>query len=216
MGLNSLFGSNGTVFAYGKNKGGIATDAGIEGKIDSPEIETGDQKIRVNRGKSSRDFAFVEYENKRVLRAKEQIDKQLMEAKGMAMKSDGAKKLKRNYVRHLEKNRENMIKNMAQKRIEKINMKTGTVEEQEMFNEEGKKIGWMKVKNREKIKVRQHKKIGKAAAADGDGKELEFTTESEGENITPIGKSKYKIKTTGIKVNEGVEFEWIKKRGAGK
>jgi hypothetical protein len=38
---------------------------------------------------------------------------------------------------------------------------------------------------------------------------MEFSTESEGENATTRGTSKFKMKTDGIKVNEGVEFKWL-------
>jgi hypothetical protein len=63
-----------------------------------------------------------------------------------------------------------------------------------------------------KIKPPKNRKQGMkylaANAADKD--ELEFAQETEGEMDGPDGKTKVRSKMKNMRINEDVEFEWIK------
>jgi hypothetical protein len=161
--------------------------------------------------------AVVSYENKKIKNMAAKIDEKLQLAESKKATKAGAIELKKKFIKQMREQKEKIRKNMIAKRVEKINMKTGTVEEQEFFNEDGERIGWMKVKN--SAKKRFKKARLKRTGAETE-QEFDVPVEMEGEIDSPQGKTKIKTVIKDVKINEDVEFEWIKpkkeKRGGKK
>jgi len=214
MGANTLFGKNSNMFASNKSLKEFASDAGMDASINSPEIETADLKIKVDRNRSNKDWAVVEYHNKGIFRVKENMDRKIIETKNKIDKKKKTKELRGRLLKLLEDNRDRVTKQIVAKRVEKINMKTGMVEEQEMFNEEGKKVGWFSVRKKNKLKAYKGKKHTAPvdAAFVGPSKqeeiEVEVEAESEGEMESALGKSKFRIKTSNVRINEIEDMTW--------
>jgi hypothetical protein len=154
------------------------------------------------------------------------IDAAIDKAVNTLAKSEGERKMKKKYMDYLNSNRENIKKYQMAKKRDKINMKSGIVEETEMFNEEGERIGhvWVKSKNKRTVKAPKHKyAMGKpvlVASAGGpvpyitpsgtDTVEVEMPTETEVEmQQTTEGTSKTHTKMNNMRINEGIEFKWL-------
>jgi DNA-binding XRE family transcriptional regulator len=201
------------------------TDAVVEKDLNKPEIETANTLIKINRNDSSRDYAYVEYNNKQIKKMKIDIDAAIDKAVNTPAKSEGERKMKKKYMDYLNNNRENIKRYQMAKKRDKINMKSGIVEETEMFNEQGERIGhvWVKSKNKRTVKAPKHKySMGKSvlvASAGGpvlyitpsgtDTVEVELPTETEVEMQTTEGVSKTHTKMNNMKINEDIEFKWM-------
>lgn len=217
-GLNSLPGAGSNLYAnlsgnpvFGK-KGGLSikTDASYRQKLDTDAYETDDNLIKINHSAGNKDLAVIEYHNKKVKDTKLDIENKISEAEMSTATKDGAKKLKKLFIDSLKRNKDQILKHLIAKRVDRVNMKTGMVEEQEYFNEEGDRIGHMKVNSKKKFRVKLKAGQNVSAASNGNDKEIELADEIETDMESAEGKSKIKTKMRNMKINEDVKFEWMK------
>lgn len=190
------------IYAMGKGKGGSAIDGTYKTSLDTDTIETEDNIIKVERKKSSKDYAYVEYHNKKVRDIGGQIDEKIAKAEIAPATKEGAKRMKVKYIEQMKKNKGKIIKTTIAKRVEKINLKTGQVEESEFYNNNNERIGFTKIKQMRNVECRMPDKKTK--------KIIQIPTEVETEMEGINGKSKIKTRMKNVKVNEDVKFEWIK------
>ncbi len=204
-GINGASGGSAinSMFAFAGGLKNTATDAVYAGKLDTDRLETKGQVISVKakNGWFGKKYAEVTYVNKKVKKSKKEWEDAIEKLRNAKPKNDTGKKLRERAVMVFEKKKEKVLGTMISRRVEKINMKTGMVEEQEMYNLKGNKVGWFKVKDKEKIKVK--------ARGKNKIKELVVATKTEGEMAGAFGKSRMKTKVKNIQLNKPVEFKWI-------
>ncbi len=203
-GINGASGGNvvNSMYAFAGGLKNTVTDAVYAGKLDTNELETSEQKISVrarNRWFGKR-YGEVEYINKNVEKSKKEWEEAIDKLRNAKPKNEKGKKVRERAVGFFEKKKEKVLDAMVARRVEKINMKTGMVEEQEMYNLNGKKVGWFKVKDKKKINVK---------ARGNKIKELVVAAETEGEMAGAFGKSRIKTKVKNIQMNKPVEFKWM-------
>lgn len=172
--------------------------------LDVDTVETAESIIKVDRKRSSKEHAYIEFHNKKTKDISRQIDEKIAEAEKAPATKKEAKKMKGKFIAQMKKNKDKIIKTTIAKRIEKVNMKTGQVEETEFYNNNNERIGWMKVKQMANAECRM---------PDGKTKKtIQVATETEAEMDSPSGKSKVKTKIKNIRINEQVEFKWMKEK----
>lgn len=212
-GVGSFSGTNiGKMYAMSMGLNTTATDAAKSDGLRKKVYETADMKLKVEK-----EFwggrAVVTYENKKIKNMSAKIDEKLQLAESKKATKPGAIELKKKFIKQMRDQKENIRKTMIAKRVEKINMKNGIVEEQEFFNEDGDKVGWMKVKNSEKKKFKKARL--KNTEVDIE-QEFDVPVEMEGEMDSPKGKSKTKSEISRLKINEELNFEWMKPKEFGR
>jgi len=168
------------------------------------EAETADYKVKVGR-----EFfggrAIVEYKNKKMTMMADEFDRNIKIAEDTPAKNDKDKRIKKKYLNKLKSDRDNIKRHMIAKRVEKINMKTGITEEQEFYNDENEKLGYMRVKRKREIRNPQ-----------SAIRNLEVPVESEVEMESAQGKAKTDIKMDNVRINVDVKFEWLDTKQEGK
>ncbi len=192
------------------DEGKIATDGTYSTMLDKDTLETDEYIIKVkgqkNIGRKYEGYAYVEFHNKKTKDIGKQIDEKIAEVEKVPATKNEAKNTKAKFIAQMKKNKDKVIKTTIAKRVEKVNMKTGQVEETEFFNGNGEKIGFIRVKNSSKFKVQS----SKVNTQSNNTKEISIPIETEGEMESIDGKSKFKTKMKDIKINEEVEFKWQK------
>ncbi len=227
-GLNG-YGKGGSVYAalagtsFGKKS---FTDAGYASRFDTNHIETDELDVKVKgrkKGgsgllgflKDKDDFAEVEYTDKKTGKMNDEWDKAIEKVRSSKAKNKAGETLKEQSVAWFNKSKDKAIRGMIAKRVEKINMKTGMVEEQEMYNLAGEKIGHMRVKGKKRSKIR---KQSPKLTAQGDQeylktiqgeKEIELPEETEVESGMGNEKSRIITKINNHEINTPVEFKWM-------
>jgi hypothetical protein len=206
-GIKGLPGRGGLYAALGMNKS-IKSDAAYANKLKTDRLETDDTVIKVagkkGNGKGflglgkSADMVEVEYENKNAAKTGDKFDEAIEKIKASQPKNKGAEEYKKNALKWFEDNKEKSMSGMIGKRTEHINMETGMVEEQEMYNPSGTKIGHMKVKG--KMKVKDAK----------TGASIEVPGQMETEMTGTQGYSKTTTIINDMNINQPVSFEWKK------
>jgi len=199
-------GAGGSMYAALGIKRGSISDAAYANKFNTNRFETDDMSISVKGRKRSgfiglipgSDTAEVEYANKNTDSSMEKWDKsiQLLQKTQPATAQKG--KIKEKALEWMQTNRIKARKSMIARRVEHINMKTGILEEHEIFNADNERTGYMKVTEKKEIKE------GK------EGKTIELPVEMETQMKSPQGDSTTKTKMEAVTVNEPVSFEWMK------
>lgn len=123
-----------------------AIDGTYKASVDTDTLETKDIIIKVDKKRSNKEYAYVEWSNKRAKDIEKQIEEKIRQAEEAPATKDGAIKMKKAFIEQMKKNKEKIIKTTIARRIEKINTRTGQVEETEFYNNRNEKIGWTKVK----------------------------------------------------------------------
>jgi hypothetical protein len=116
---------------YAMAGGGIKnmTDAAYGSKLDTDEIETNENIIRVNRKNSNNDFAEVEFINKNAPTMRDKWEKSLDRIKNSEPKNKEAQRIKEKALKEFSDRKEKSMKTLTARRVQKINMKEGYVEE---------------------------------------------------------------------------------------
>jgi hypothetical protein len=233
--LGSFIANSNLKTAYAMmRKGASVTDAGTSLDTNKSEVETKDMKIRIKKefwGKR----AVVEYNDRKAENLEMTLDETATKAELGKAETKAGRILKKRFVDRLRKNGKEMARRAAVRRVEKINLENGMVEENEMFNSAGDRIAYMHVSGKKKIKFRRAKSAGRIDAfklgqtrnaADqiaqpeldtaAPEKEIEIAEETEAEMHGAAGDGKVKSRIKEIKFNEPVKFEWLKKQEGGK
>lgn len=170
--------------------------------LETDMIETTDDIIKVDRKRSSKEYVYMEFHDKKAKDIGRQIDEKIAEVEKAPATKKEAKKIKEKFITQMKKKKDKIIRTIIAKRVEKINMKTGQVEETEFFNNNNERIGWTKIKQAQdrEYQVRNGK----------TKKTIQIATETETEMETVDGKSKIRTKINKVKINEPVEFKWMK------
>ena len=161
----SMMGTSGTLYASLGGKKGIVSDAAFASQLNKTSIETDDMIINV-RGKrgsgkkmfgliNNDDISDVEYVNKKTHSARMKLDEALDKIKLSHPKTAAAERYKQNAIKWFAENGNKAMKTMISRRVEHINMRTGLVEEKEMYNADDEKVGHFKVKNKLKLRLRK-------------------------------------------------------------
>jgi hypothetical protein len=234
-GVGAMGGMNDIKSMYASNKKGSVSDVGMRKDLKVEEFETADMKAKIHRDRSNKEHAYVEFVNKDAMKLKDRLQEKMDQANMAQSDTKGGQLLKKRFMDKLKKHGDDMIKYNVIRRMEKINMKTGLVEETEMFNDNGNRLGTMKVKNKikrrikfsdkrrktieQRLKNRMSEQMAAQAGQEGNTisaavavpqeQEIELVTEAETEMDTAMGNSKMMVKMDDIRVNEPVEFKWI-------
>jgi len=233
----SMGGNGGSLYAALGGKKGIVSDAAFAGQLGKTDIETDDMMINV-RGKrgsgkkifgliNNDDITDVEYINKKSRSARMKLDEALDKIRLSQPKTKDAENYKKKALKWFEENGNNALKSMVSRRVEHINMRTGLVEEQEIYNTNGEKMGHFKIRNKVRMKIRKRRESMKTSAAPvmaggnatnsvnaplpaADEQEIEVPNEFDAEMDSTNGPSKTHTKITNITINQDNKFEWIK------
>jgi hypothetical protein len=203
------FGGTGSMYAALGIKKGSMSDAAYANKYNTGRFETDDMVVSVKGKKkggfmgmiTGNDTAEVEYINKKMDTSMEKWDKGMDLLKNTKSATAEKEKVKQKALEWMATNRGKARKSMVTRNVEHINMKTGIVEEHEMYNADGERMGHMKVTGKRKIKA------GKEGKED---KIIEMPVEMETEMKGSEGDSTTKTKMEAVTINEPVSFEWMK------
>ena len=147
---------------------------------------------------SGDDTADVEYDAKDNGTMVEKFAEAQAKIASARPKNEAGEELKEKAIKLFAEKKELAMKTTIGKRIEHINMRTGMVEGQEMYSVNGEKIGDIKVKAKTDV------------LDTAKGNKYEMATDTETDMDAGQGKSKNETKINNIRLNEPVEFEWVK------
>jgi hypothetical protein len=211
-GLNGLPGRSNLYAALGMKKD-VLSDATYKTELDTDRLETNDTVISVKGKKGNGrgmfgigkgdDMADVEYDSKKTQDAREKFEQARAKIEATTPKNQGAAEYKKRALKWFQDNEDKALKSMMGKRVEHINMRTGMVEEQEMYNPGGDKTGHIRVTNKMNVKDRK------------SGKTYEMASEMETEMTGMQGDSKTTTRINNTSINEPVSFTWMKTKKKG-
>jgi hypothetical protein len=207
MGISGMTGSGGLYASLGMDRKTMS-DASNRRNLNTNRIETDDAVISVKGKKgngrgllgmgSGDDTADVEYDAKDNGTMVEKFAEAQAKIASARPKNEAGEELKEKAIKLFAEKKELAMKTTIGKRIEHINMRTGMVEGQEMYSVNGEKIGDIKVKAKTDV------------LDTAKGNKYEMATDTETDMDAGQGKSKNETKINNIRLNEPVEFEWIK------
>ena len=99
-------------------------------------------------------------------------EKSLDRIKNSTPKNSEANRLKEKAIKEFANRKEKSMRTLTARRVQKINMKQGQVEQQEFYNDKDEKIGWFKTKNKRKMRIKDRS---------GKDKDVDVMEEWEGE-----------------------------------
>jgi hypothetical protein len=229
IGNMTAFGKQGSMYAALGLKKSELSDGTYKNMLNTDKFETDNVAVQVRGKKGSGkgllglgngdDIAEVEYQDKKVKENAFKIQEAADKIRLAKPNNKAAEDYKAKTLAWFDKNKDKAFKTMIARRVEHVNMKTGIVEEQEMYNPNGEVVGHMKVKSKRKIRagkrIKDNNGVMRTSTDPASMKDFELPQESEMETDTGNGKSKMSIKLENMAVNQDTKFEWMKVKNSG-